>query len=71
MAEVKEIECSCGHLASVSYREKDSPYSSCGIWTFTGLDCVLSQVEKPVQMSYSEAVAAARPKCPACGAEIS
>lgn len=71
MAEIKQIECSCGHLASASYREKDNPYSSYGIWTFTGLDCISNQVEKPVQMSYSEAVAAAKPKCPVCGTEIS
>lgn len=71
MAEIKEIECSCGHRASASYREKDNPYSSYGIWTFSNLECVSNQVEKAVQMSYSEAINAAKPKCPLCGSKIS
>ena len=70
MAEIKETKCSCGHLASTSYREKDKPYSSYGIWMFNNLDCISRQVEKPVQMSYSEALNESKPEFPACAPKL-
>ncbi len=65
--EKKRIECKCGHIGFASYREKDNAYSSYGIWTFTGFLCGSNTVEKPFQMSFTEALSAAKPVCPECG----
>lgn len=70
MAEIRNIKCDCGHEASASYREKDSAYSSYGIWSFSNLDCSSNTVEKPVSMSLLSAISEAGPHCPKCSAKI-
>ena len=71
MSETYIVKCSCGYEASASYREKDNPYSSYGIWSFNNLHCQSNTVEKSVQMSLSEALVAAKPRCPECNENIS
>lgn len=65
-----EIICICGEIAHATYREKDTPYSSYGIWEFLNLNCKETSVEKKFTMSRSEAVVNAEPKCKKCGHSI-
>ena len=71
MSDIYSVICSCGFDdAKAKYREKDSPFSSHGIWTFTGLICIKNTVEEPGDMSLSNALKEAEPKCPKCNVKI-
>jgi len=71
MASHYSVACSCGYnKAKAKYYEKDSPYSSHAIWSFTNLDCDKKQVEEAGYMSIEDALKEAQPRCPDCGADI-
>jgi hypothetical protein len=72
MSDIYSVNCLCGYKeAKAKYYEKDTPYSSKAIWTFSGLKCNRNPVEKPGSMSLSDALNVATPKCPKCNIEIS
>lgn len=64
------VTCSCGKEAKATYREKDSAWSSYGIWHFYDLDCNSNAVEEPGQMGLGNALKEAQPKCSDCGIPI-
>lgn len=70
MAEHYKVICTCSYMGSAKYREKDSPFSSYGIWEFQGFNCAKTPVERPVSMTMIDAIDEAKPFCPKCHQEI-